>query len=276
MDEVDFTILAATSVLGDLIEKCPPAEACRDAFDRMSKVTVQMCMNSTGFSSSAQGGLHSRDPQGRSDNEYFHRSASNHLSPKTPQSQISKPNRANGNRPGPNFDMALNDLFSPVSSAASPNRSPQYRAVFANNNNGGRHIDPELSYPQVSQPQNYMSPPDANSVIDPSLLPPSQTSQKRRIDSQSSNSPSYAQIPTSGAPGNQNIVYRDQFDGPGVMSENNVNWSNMNLEFLGGSTPGDGVDLGFGLGYESLDHDFSSGNQHDLFEGFFFGGAGNF
>ncbi|TVY67428.1 Positive regulator of purine utilization, partial [Lachnellula suecica] len=59
MDEVDFTILAATSVLGDLIEKCPPAEACRDAFDRMSKATVQMCMSTTGFSSSAQG-LHSR------------------------------------------------------------------------------------------------------------------------------------------------------------------------------------------------------------------------
>lgn len=39
MDEVDFTILAATSVLGDLIPKCPPAEACRDAFDRMSKGT---------------------------------------------------------------------------------------------------------------------------------------------------------------------------------------------------------------------------------------------
>src|SRR5277367_1444189 len=61
MDEVDFTILAATSVLGDLIEKCPPAEACRDAFDRMSKATVQMCLSTTGFSSSAQGGgLNSR------------------------------------------------------------------------------------------------------------------------------------------------------------------------------------------------------------------------
>src|SRR6266487_3369341 len=55
MDEVDFTILAATSVLGDLIEKCPPAEACRDAFNRMSKATVQMCMSRTGFSSNAQG-----------------------------------------------------------------------------------------------------------------------------------------------------------------------------------------------------------------------------
>lgn len=44
MDEVDFTILAATSVLGDLVEKCPPAAACRDAFERMSRATVQMCL----------------------------------------------------------------------------------------------------------------------------------------------------------------------------------------------------------------------------------------
>jgi len=44
MDEVDFTILAATSVLGDLVDKCPPAEACRDAFERMSRATVQMCL----------------------------------------------------------------------------------------------------------------------------------------------------------------------------------------------------------------------------------------
>ncbi|KAK8159962.1 fungal-specific transcription factor domain-containing protein [Phyllosticta citribraziliensis] len=49
LDDVDFTVLAATSVLGDLTDKCPPAEACRDAFDRMSKATIQMCMSTTGF-----------------------------------------------------------------------------------------------------------------------------------------------------------------------------------------------------------------------------------
>lgn len=49
MDEVDFTILAATSVLTDLIEKCPPAEACRDAFDRTAKATVKMANSTGGF-----------------------------------------------------------------------------------------------------------------------------------------------------------------------------------------------------------------------------------
>lgn len=51
LEEVDLTILAATSVLGDLIQKCPPAEACRDAFNRMSETTVRMCLSSSGFGS---------------------------------------------------------------------------------------------------------------------------------------------------------------------------------------------------------------------------------
>jgi len=46
MDEIDFTIFAATSVLGDLVEKCPPAQACKEAFERMSKATVSMCLAS--------------------------------------------------------------------------------------------------------------------------------------------------------------------------------------------------------------------------------------
>ncbi|KAJ4300338.1 hypothetical protein N0V88_003011 [Collariella sp. IMI 366227] len=49
MDEVDFTILAATSVFTDLMDKCPPAEACRDAFDRTVKATLKMVNASGGF-----------------------------------------------------------------------------------------------------------------------------------------------------------------------------------------------------------------------------------
>ncbi|KAK3379941.1 fungal-specific transcription factor domain-containing protein, partial [Lasiosphaeria ovina] len=49
MDEVDFTILAATSVFTDLMDKCPPAEACRDAFDRTVKATLKMVNAAGGF-----------------------------------------------------------------------------------------------------------------------------------------------------------------------------------------------------------------------------------
>ncbi|KAI4193291.1 MAG: hypothetical protein LQ350_008389 [Teloschistes chrysophthalmus] len=50
-----MAVLSATSVLGDLISKCPPAEACRDAFERMSRATVKMCLSTTGFGSQATG-----------------------------------------------------------------------------------------------------------------------------------------------------------------------------------------------------------------------------
>ncbi len=40
VDDVDLSVLSATSVLGDLAANCPPAAACRDAFARMSKATI--------------------------------------------------------------------------------------------------------------------------------------------------------------------------------------------------------------------------------------------
>ena len=49
LDDYDFTVLAAVSVLSDLIERCPPAEACRDALERMAKATYQMCATTGGF-----------------------------------------------------------------------------------------------------------------------------------------------------------------------------------------------------------------------------------
>ncbi|KAL8957727.1 MAG: hypothetical protein Q9193_005075, partial [Seirophora villosa] len=55
LDDVDFTVLAATSVLGDLTDKCPPAKACRDAFERMSRATIKLCLSTTGFGSEPAG-----------------------------------------------------------------------------------------------------------------------------------------------------------------------------------------------------------------------------
>ncbi|PFH55434.1 hypothetical protein XA68_18335 [Ophiocordyceps unilateralis] len=49
MDEVNFTVLAAKSVFTDMIDKCPPAETCRDAFDRTAKATIKMASSSGGF-----------------------------------------------------------------------------------------------------------------------------------------------------------------------------------------------------------------------------------
>ncbi|PHH68821.1 hypothetical protein CDD80_7211 [Ophiocordyceps camponoti-rufipedis] len=51
LDDVDFTVLAAKSVLTDLMDKCPPAEMCRDAFDRTARATITMASSSGGFGS---------------------------------------------------------------------------------------------------------------------------------------------------------------------------------------------------------------------------------
>ena len=100
LEDVNFTVLAGTSVLEDLMSKCPPAEACRDAFDRMSKATVQMCVSTSGFASQVPG---LEDGQGQSQITLPARSDGMDYS--TPQSV---PTNA---RPPPQFDMNLQDLF---------------------------------------------------------------------------------------------------------------------------------------------------------------------
>jgi hypothetical protein len=130
MDEVDFTILAATSILGDMIDKCPPAETCRDAFDRMSKATVQMCMSTTGFGSSGQG-LHS------------------HSNPKDSHQSTPQPNPP-PSRPKPHFDMSHTDLLRNSPPQPAPSRLPPRPSV-----------KPELSHEH---------PPSAYPSQDPQLL----------------------------------------------------------------------------------------------------------
>src|SRR4051795_5832163 len=67
MDEVDFTILAAKSVFSDLIDKCPPAEACRDAFDRTAKATLKMANSTGGFGQIVPPGHKRRSSRGSLD-----------------------------------------------------------------------------------------------------------------------------------------------------------------------------------------------------------------
>ena len=83
------------------MDKCPPAEACRDAFDRMSKATVKMCMSTTGFGSRTATFDHSlQEPSQPSP---------------TPQYDISdfstQQHFGGTSRPPPQFDMNLRDLF---------------------------------------------------------------------------------------------------------------------------------------------------------------------
>ncbi|KAL3421130.1 fungal specific transcription factor [Phlyctema vagabunda] len=296
MDEVDFTILAATSVLGDLIEKCPPAEACRDAFDRMSKATVQMCMSTTGFSSSTQG-LSSRRSHGTGEhheNDYFN-SNNSQYAPRRQKQQSQAPSR-----PKPKFDMALNELLGPHQSAPiqTPQPPTQYRNNSQSNNSGVK-----VEYDQFRQtqapsqttqqqalssptPSNYaISPNVENSAIDPSLLPhQNQTSPAQSYTTQAS-----GPLPTSNPHPFESVEY--PFAGMDFL-QGNANYdtgTNGNGNGFGGGGAFDpalppGADLGaFGMGWdgglEGLDvqHDFSEGQPGlDLFDGFFFGGTGTY
>jgi len=101
LDDFDFTVLAATSVLADLMVKCPPAEACRDAFERMSKATVQMCMSSPAF------GFGCKEEQHMLTTEP---SAPRQVTP-MPQGRTRKIMPQPARRPPPKFDMNLQDLF---------------------------------------------------------------------------------------------------------------------------------------------------------------------
>lgn len=301
MDEVDFTILAATSVLGDLIEKCPPAEACRDAFNRMSKATVQMCMSTTGFSSSvsAQGfSSRSQPPRSRTDEhmnpDYFGPTSANQFATSNARTHknSSKPNRlsneqqqqSNVSRPKPQFDMGLNDLF-PAGQSQTDAQQTAFRSPLSTHNNTTRAVTVKKEFnaseafgipaSQIHSPSDYaISPtqtratPTITTPIDPALLP-------------NQSSTSNSQISPSGSG-----TY-----GPAPQLEAN-NWSFNDLDFplqgmdflqsgntgivQGNSGPeqAGGMDLGFGLGWEGMDHDFSEGNQLDLFEGFFFGSSG--
>jgi len=276
MDEVDFTILAATSVLGDLIEKCPPAEACRDAFDRMSKATVQMCMSTTGFSSSTSQGLNSRQHKPRAT------SVTNPNSDYFTGNGLSKPSGRGNGRMKPTFDMGLNDLLGPIpghetetAGNITPNGNLKNEFEFSNASNSlpNPNVQQTHSQQSTSPSTNYaMSPPLSSletSSIDPSLLP-SPTS-NFSIPQQQQQSQQFQYNPDF-AFSNQGMDFLT--NGPGNGSVGMNGWDGSAEWGTGG-----GGDMGMGLGWEGADHDFSEGGNGglpDLFEGFFFGGTGNF
>ncbi|KAF2196801.1 hypothetical protein GQ43DRAFT_238483 [Delitschia confertaspora ATCC 74209] len=180
LDDVDFTVLAATSVLGDLIEKCPPAEACRDAFDRMSKATIQMCMSTTGFGpqalraiqrSSFSGSPMQSPPTTTYSSEPDARSPTD-MGVFPPNNYFSQMNSGNGGRrPIPRFDMNLRDLFSEdetdkrsysrisnrVSSSMRPPPPPsQSQQTQIKQEHQPQQLPPHIS-PQLRHQQNYES-----------------------------------------------------------------------------------------------------------------------
>ncbi|KZF25076.1 hypothetical protein L228DRAFT_265560 [Xylona heveae TC161] len=289
MDEVDFTILSATSVLTDLTQKCPPAEACRDAFDRMSKATVQMCLSTTGFGSQASG-LDSRrtvpsayqpppyqsrenmaPPLNTNIENNSNRNGQQKVAPNNPAVQSSV-------RPPPRFDMNLGDLF--------PEESSAHGRGYEQGQNA-RNPPPasrwwprqEGSISPLGNPKSIASSSSSPQVI--AAVPASSAAQNTLYNAVPGG---HRRVPASADPNMQAHFAQVQAQARGTQSQGQpltaenvyghsilADPSFQAFDFIDNGVGNTGIDFGFGMGMD-LDHDWSDGSQFDLFDGFFFGG----
>ncbi|KAK7956207.1 c6 zinc finger domain containing protein [Apiospora aurea] len=266
-DEVDFTILAATSVFSDLIEKCPPAEACRDAFDpprgsldrdyisardatanRQKQQQYRTSMEQASFRPTPQSQFDMTSTP--STDGFAMNNFSNQLRPMQPSQQFSL--SMPGIEPDPDsFSMMRGMPTTNLSTSASPDTSTGL---------DNSAIDPVL-LPSPSG-QQVQSPVSVASLATPVSAPGN--SMANILNNTTS--------PASSAftPGGQQLNYAD-LQGMDFL-QGLANMGGPGGGGFEGDMSGDQMDLGFGLGWEGMHHDFSDGQQVDLFDGFFFGG----
>lgn len=243
LDDVDFTVLAATSVLGDLIDKCPPAEACRDAFERMSKATVKMCVSSTGFGSQVKFGKQRQDDDSPIPTQHSF------------EQRIPPPSNfaTTGSRPPPQFDYDLKNLFTEDAQNGRMFHRPSqtWQAAL-------------LSIPPNQPTAFAYTPSDASTPSTLSTLSTS-TSNAQQPQVAPPNQPfDSSLLPNSFPPGN------DINNGPSV-------YDNYDFDFLMNNDTTNTAavfsgDVGANLGFDGQ-HDWADGGGQlpDLFGGFFFG-----
>ncbi|KAI0132530.1 fungal-specific transcription factor domain-containing protein [Xylariales sp. AK1849] len=274
MDEVDFTILAATSVFSDLVEKCPPAEACRDAFDRTAKATVKMANQTGGFgqnpgqtSDRSKSGYDYMTAREATSTRHRHHQQRQSLDRSTPRSSTHS-----------QHEMAMGlDGYQRV----PPIQTSQFNLAMPHIKNEQDGYSMLRGIPGPGRNAGSLSDEPDNSAIDPVLLP-SPTQNVQSPISVASMAPVSVTNPQGGA----NAVMSNYLSSPSVQFSNppgQLSYSDLQgMEFLQSLQGSSGVDddmdgeaqldLGFGLGWEGMHHDFSDGQQVDLFDGFFFGG----
>ncbi|AEO66862.1 uncharacterized protein THITE_2045084 [Thermothielavioides terrestris NRRL 8126] len=334
MEEVDFTVLAAMSVFTDFMDKCPPAEACRDAFDRTVKATLKMVDASGGFGLQHHPGQHSG---AANSGNSFDSNRLNWSSGSGSASLSNRPPQAHYRRHQPSsIDISNTPSDAYSNSASLPSAfqtGAQYRlpgAPAVKTEPDALSLTRSLPVPPRSNASsadnNNFSPvtPDAPMAIDETVIPSPTTTtlQQQRPQQRWPTSPSSLTAemgpsaplgpgtPTTGgflAPRQPQQQQQQQLNS-GAMSlsdlqgmeflqslNNNTRSRGSNDAGTGApraSMPGNGdadggdaviadfsgladtqMDLGFGLGWEGLHHDFTDGQPLDLFDGFFFGGG---
>lgn len=244
------------SVLEDLSLKCPPAEVCRDAFNRMAKATITMCMSSTGFGEQAKQALEASKGKSSKPRD----NAQSESKPEVSATKPAKP-KGHGARPAPKFDMNLRALFTEEETVSRPFGNLNTADWVRQGRRFSQQIDPKAPNPTslppaaMPPPPAPMQPPHAHPMgnIDPTLQPgafqPAQTA-----DMYVAMPP---QQPTFAAVGDMDFL---------------DNFATAAGDFAPEGAPVANFDMFDMQGFDGT-HDWSDGNQMDIFEGYFFGNA---
>ena len=234
---------------------CPPAEACRDAFLRMSKATIAMVEKTTGFGNASTLGSQPLS----SPVSYFGRHDS--LPRRTSNTDPEHPRPPKRKWTMPKFDMNLKDLFSEVEISNRPLMHQTKLQKFGQQSTFG---SASINLPtQTSDPTQSSSFPLSNSPGSFTSAPPQHftlTNQQPYVPQLDTMSQSQSQSDFSF----DDMSFLDTFTTSDATARDWGGWS--------GST-GD-LDLGFGTG--GMSSNDSNGNFDpsgvDMFGGFFFGG----
>jgi hypothetical protein len=256
MDEVDFTVLAAKSVFTDMIDKCPPAETCRDAFDRTAKATIKMATSTGGFGMAGQQhgryrseapGWSSRSdasvPKSRSHRGYTSDQAAFHVDMPIPDNVSNSSVSVSGDMVGQQASpTGTSKSFEPEGYSIRP-QAPRRALSHQVDSLGGQDMGPTMDSPIGA-------------------TPPRQP--RRALPQQGAVRSTYMSPTFSDQPGPMDISDGHSMDF---------------LQSLDGSSNGDfanpdqaQLDLGFGMNWDSFTNDFGDGQQMNPFGAFFFGG----
>ena len=285
LDDFDFTVLAATSVLGDLMEKCPPAEACRDAFERMSKATVQMCLSTPGYGFSSDKDSTTPRPPARRDTSM---TDSMVIDPQLNRDYQPIAPKPRSRRPPPQFDMDLKGLFpADIDTSNRPSASFPANLMRKRQRQTSQGASQPNPVPYLQQTPSASSHFSTRTPADPNMNQSRMSSfsqNSQQYFPQTSYNPDFMDIST--LPGMDFLNFGSSSEAnASAISASNPNTATSMSNSLNQSSGDDwsygmspGLDLGFGVGTMGLDfqHDWSNGVQDDLFDGFFFGNsAGN-
>jgi hypothetical protein len=278
LDDVDFTILAATSVLDDLIVFCPPARACRDAFSRMASTTIKMGIAKGGFGQHAQAAAAARSKEAEDPVDFDRpgdftpvnsggrrpsdgRQAPTTMDPNNPNFAYApnsrKPSSA-GSLADPVFDTDLHVLFSPSESGAAGRMSADALAQL-------RLQQRRLPLPQV-QPQVQAGPAPGSLAFD--VAPPTASAFSTPVAVSPRGSVNQADLGaafTFSPQWGSDLDFLETVSVPDQVLTGNVDVPVDPLAM-------DGMGYGWDGSFTGLNWEDGSGSI-DLFNGFFFGGS---